>query len=75
VGETIVPAAQLAIMVQAEPHAEIDRVCGLLVAHVTEHALAVEGPIREYCLVDRDDTPDSSAWRTEVGWPIFSTGM
>jgi hypothetical protein len=40
---------------------------------VTQHALAVEGPIREYYLSGRLDTPDESAWRTEIGWPIFQT--
>jgi hypothetical protein len=40
---------------------------------VTQHALAVEGPIREYYLCGRHDTPDESAWRTEIGWPIFQT--
>jgi hypothetical protein len=40
---------------------------------VTQHALAVDGPIREYYLSGRHDTPDESAWRTEIGWPIFQT--
>ena len=34
----------------------------------------VDGPIREYYLVGRHETADESAWRTEIGWPIFSTG-
>lgn len=42
-------------------------------AHVTQHAIAVDGPIREYYLSGRHDTPDESAWRTEIGWPIFRT--
>ena len=42
---------------------------------MTDHALQVDGPIREYYLVGRHDTPDESAWRTEIGWPIFSTGV
>jgi hypothetical protein len=41
---------------------------------VTRHALAVEGPLREYYLVGPHDTADASAWRTEIGWPIFQTG-
>jgi hypothetical protein len=36
--------------------------------------LAVEGPLREYYLVGPQDTPEDSAWRTEIGWPIFQTG-
>jgi len=46
---------------------------GALATHVTQHALAVEGPIREYYLSGRHNTPDESAWRTEIGWPIFQT--
>ena len=41
---------------------------------MTQHALAVDGPIREYYLVSRHDTADESAWRTEIGWPVFATG-
>jgi hypothetical protein len=26
-------------------------------------------------LVNMHDTVDSSAWRTEIGWPIFATGI
>jgi hypothetical protein len=40
---------------------------------VTQHALAVEGPIREYYLVGPTETRDESLWRTEIGWPIFET--
>jgi DNA-binding transcriptional MerR regulator len=75
VSPATIPAAELAIVVHAGPHAGIDRAYGLLGAYVTEHALAVDGPIREYYLTDRYDTPDSSAWRTEVGWPIFNTAV
>jgi hypothetical protein len=28
---------------------------------------------REYYLVGQRDTPDTSRWRTEIGWPIFRT--
>ncbi|HEX5292278.1 MAG TPA: methyltransferase domain-containing protein [Streptosporangiaceae bacterium] len=59
------------------------RVAGLVVpgvelavtAHVTDHALAVEGPIREYYLVGPAETADEDQWRTEIGWPIFRTGL
>jgi hypothetical protein len=43
-------------------------------AAIRQHALAVDGPIREYYLVSGHDTPDETAWRTEIGWPIFQTG-
>ena len=42
-------------------------------ATVTHHG-SVDGPIREYYTIADTDTPDSSAWRTEIGLPIFSTG-
>ena len=69
-----VPPAELAIIVHEGPHDGIDRAYGALATHVTQHALAVDGPIREYYLSGRSDTPDESAWRTEIGWPIFRTG-
>jgi hypothetical protein len=40
---------------------------------VAEHALAVEGPIREYYVVGGHETANESDWRTEIGWPIFRT--
>jgi hypothetical protein len=40
---------------------------------VTEHALAVAGPAREADLVGPRDTDDRTAWRTEIGWPVFRT--
>ena len=69
----VVPPAELAVIVHQGSHDDIDRSYGALATHVTQHALAVEGPIREYYLSGRNDTPDESAWRTEIGWPIFQT--
>jgi DNA-binding transcriptional MerR regulator len=68
-----VPPAELAIIVHHGPHDSIDLAYGALATHVTQHALAVDGPIREYYLSGRHDTADESAWRTEIGWPIFQT--
>jgi DNA-binding transcriptional MerR regulator len=70
----VVPAAELATTVHTGPHTDIDRAYGSLATYVTHHALAVDGPLREYYLVGPHDTPDQSRWRTEVGWPIFQTG-
>lgn len=70
----VVPAVELAVIVHAGSHDDVDLAYGALAAYVTDHALQVEGPIREYYLVGRHDTADESAWRTEIGWPIFSTG-
>jgi DNA-binding transcriptional MerR regulator len=69
----LVPPAELAVIVHTGPLDGIDRAYGALAAHVTQHAIAVDGPIREYYLSGRHDTPDESAWRTQIGWPIFQT--
>ena len=69
----LIPAAELAVIVHYGSQADVDRSYGALGAHVASHALQVEGPIREYYLVGRRDTPEESAWRTEICWPIFST--
>ena len=68
------PAIELATTVHAGSHADIDRTYGSLATYVSEHALAVDGPIRERYIVGRHDTSDETAWRTEIGWPIFHTG-
>jgi DNA-binding transcriptional MerR regulator len=68
-----VPAVELAIIVHEGAGDGIDRAYGALATHVTQRALAVEGPIREYYLSSAADTLDESAWRTEIGWPIFRT--
>jgi DNA-binding transcriptional MerR regulator len=70
----VVPAAELAIIVHPGSLADVDRAYGALAAYVASHALRVDGPIREYYLVGRQDTADENAWRTEICWPIFSTG-
>jgi len=74
VAPQVIPAAELAVIVHPGSHASVDRSYGTLATYVADHALRVDGPIREYYLVGRHDTPDESAWRTEICWPIFSTG-
>jgi DNA-binding transcriptional MerR regulator/effector-binding domain-containing protein len=69
-----VPAIELATIVHHGPDSGIDRAYGALASYVTRHALAVDGPIREYYLTDRRSTADEAEWRTEIGWPIFHTG-
>jgi DNA-binding transcriptional MerR regulator len=70
----LIPAAELAVIEHRGPPAEVDRAYGTLAAYVTRHALAVDGPIREYYLTGQRETPDTSRWRTEIGWPVFRTG-
>jgi DNA-binding transcriptional MerR regulator len=69
-----IPAAELAVIVHAGPHHDVDRSYGALARYVAEHTVPVDGPVREYYLVGWQDTPDESAWRTEIGWPVFGTG-
>jgi effector-binding domain-containing protein len=70
---SVIPEVELATIWHAGPHTEIDRAYGALASYVAQHALAVDGPIREYYLVGPLETADETAWRTEVGWPIFTT--
>ena len=73
VSAAVIPPAELATIVHPGPHTDIDRSYGALGAYVAQHALALDGPIREYYLIGPSDTRDESLWRTEVGWPIFET--
>jgi DNA-binding transcriptional MerR regulator len=69
----VVPPIELAVIEHAGTHADIDRAYGALATYVSRHALAVDGPLREYYPVSRLDTTEESRWRTEIGWPIFNT--
>jgi effector-binding domain-containing protein len=70
----VVPVVELAVITHSGPPADADRAYGTLAAYVARHALAVDGPIREYYLVGQRDTADTSRWRTEIGWPVFRIG-
>jgi effector-binding domain-containing protein len=69
----VIPSAELATTIHTGPHTDIDRSYGALATYVAHHALGVDGPIREYYLIDRYTTTDQSQWRTQIGWPIFHT--
>jgi DNA-binding transcriptional MerR regulator len=69
----VIPAVELATTIHTGPPTEIDRAYGALATHVAQHAVGVEGPIREYYLVDAQTDPDPASWRTQIGWPIFRT--
>jgi DNA-binding transcriptional MerR regulator/effector-binding domain-containing protein len=70
-----VPAVELAVTVHQGPHDDIDVTYGELGAWVTDQALALAGPVHETYLVGPRDAPDPSAWRTEIGWPVFRTAL
>jgi len=65
------PAVELAVTTHAGEHDDIDVTYGELGAWVVANALAVAGPVRETYLVGPRDTAEPSAWRTEIGWPVF----
>jgi DNA-binding transcriptional MerR regulator len=65
------PAVELAVTTHVGPHDDIDVTYGELGAWVVANALAVAGPVRESYPVGPRDTPEPSAWRTEIGWPVF----
>ncbi|MBV9793474.1 MAG: MerR family transcriptional regulator [Actinobacteria bacterium] len=66
-----VPGAELAVITHPGALADLDLSYGQLGAYVTTHAISVDGPLREYYLVDGYDTADQARWRTEIGWPVF----
>jgi DNA-binding transcriptional MerR regulator len=68
------PARELALTVHRGPHDDIDLTYGALGAHLADHALVVDGPVHETYLVGPRDDAVSDAWRTEIGWPVFTTG-
>jgi DNA-binding transcriptional MerR regulator len=74
VSPLVVPAAELAVTVHSGAHTNMNATYGALGIYVSQHALAVVGPVREYYLVDERTTSDATQWRTEIGWPIFQTG-
>src|SRR5688572_25298476 len=65
------PAVELVVTTHVGKHDDIDVTYGDLGAWVVANALAVAGPVRETYLVGPRDTADPSAWRTEIGWPVF----
>jgi DNA-binding transcriptional MerR regulator len=67
------PPVELAIITHAGPGDTIDRAYGALADYVTRHALAVDGPLREFYPVNRHHTADVTRWETQIGWPIFAT--
>jgi DNA-binding transcriptional MerR regulator/effector-binding domain-containing protein len=67
----VVPAAELAVIAHHGALADIDLTYGALGSYATQHAISVDGPLREYYLRDAHDTLDEDQWETEIGWPIF----
>jgi DNA-binding transcriptional MerR regulator len=70
----LIPQTEIAALVHEGSYSNVDMTYGALATYVARHALPMEGPIREYYLCGPQDTSDETAWRTEIGWPIFHTG-
>jgi effector-binding domain-containing protein len=56
VASIVIPAAELAVTLHAGSHDDIDRTYGALGAYVQEHEIGIDGPVREFYLVDRFQT-------------------
>jgi DNA-binding transcriptional MerR regulator len=65
------PAVELAVVVHEGDHGTIDETYSRLGTWVREHALTIGDVVHETYLVGPRDTPDPSAWRTEIGWPVL----
>ena len=74
VAACIIPHTEIATLVHEGSYSNVDMTYGALATYVARHALPLQGPIREYYLCGPQDTADETAWRTEIGWPIFHTG-
>ena len=67
----VLPAVELAVATHHGEHDDIDVTYGALGAYVTDHHLAVAGPVRERYLVGPRNSGAAASWRTEIGWPVF----
>lgn len=65
------PAAELAVTTHVGEHDSADVTYGRLGTWVVANAMSVAGPVREVYRVGPRDTSDATAWRTEIGWPVF----
>ena len=67
----VIPEAELAVLTHRGSHEDIDISYGQLGSYVTTHEISIDGPVREYYLVDAADVADSAQWVTEICWPVF----
>ncbi len=67
------PSVEYAVATHHGSVENLDRTYAALGAVVSERAIGVQGPIREDFLVGAFDTPDETAHRTDICWPVFLT--
>ncbi|GAA4679935.1 MerR family transcriptional regulator [Nocardioides nanhaiensis] len=65
------PEVELVVTTHHGEHDGAEVTYGELGAWVVRNALTVAGSVRERYLVGPRDTDDPTAWRTEIGWPVF----
>jgi DNA-binding transcriptional MerR regulator len=68
------PTADFVCVTHSGPEEGIDRAYGALAAYVAQHALGIDGPMRELYTVNRHHTAEAKRWRTQIGWPVFLAG-
>lgn len=68
------PAVDLACAIHAGSHDTAQETYAELGRWVDAHALALGDAVHETYLVGPRDTPDESAWRTEIGWAVLRIG-
>jgi len=67
----VIPDAELAVLTHRGSHEDIDVSYGQLGSYVTAHEISIDGPVREYYLVDAAEVADPTQWVTEICWPVF----
>jgi DNA-binding transcriptional MerR regulator/effector-binding domain-containing protein len=67
----VIPEAELAVLTHRGSHENMDISYGQLGSYVTTHEISVDGPVREYYVVDAADGADPDQWVTEICWPVF----
>jgi effector-binding domain-containing protein len=70
-----ISGGEFAVAVHHGSFADLDRAYAALGAFVAERAIGLDAPIREHYLVSPLDVGDERAYRTEVCWPVFRTGL
>ncbi|MDJ0470837.1 MerR family transcriptional regulator [Rhodococcoides fascians] len=66
------PPVEFAVTTHHGPHDDIDVTYGALGVYVETNGLSIAGPVREVYVVGPRDTENSTRWRTEIGWPVFT---
>jgi DNA-binding transcriptional MerR regulator/effector-binding domain-containing protein len=67
----VIPEAEFAVLTHRGPHENMDISYGQLGSYVTTHEISIDGPVREYYVVDASDNADPDQWVTEICWPVF----